>query len=216
MKSQLKQAIVNNLRKNKIFPEAGSSIEGYISEKTINKIQREEEMLLIDRGQNVNRLPPDVAINAPLRENLLALFICIYSKTPLFICGKPGSSKTISVNMMVKILNSKNWNVERQDLLSFNFYKPIRLVYYQGSIQSTDRGIERTFIDAKNKFLESQSEIPLVFFDEIGLAELSPYNPLKILHKYLEYSNDDEQQKQKVRHLLKAGKQNVLFAINIF
>lgn len=37
------------------------------------------------------------------------------------------------------------------------------------------------------KFLENKSEDrPVVVFDEIGLAELSPFNPLKILHPLLE------------------------------
>jgi type IV secretory pathway ATPase VirB11/archaellum biosynthesis ATPase len=48
--------------------------------------------------------PPieNLSINNPLKENILTLFICIYSRTPLFICGKPGSSKTLSVNWILK------------------------------------------------------------------------------------------------------------------
>jgi hypothetical protein len=29
----------------------------------------------------------------------------------------------------------------------------------------------------------------LIFFDEIGLAEMSPLNPLKVLHAYLDEKN---------------------------
>ena len=182
----------------------------HIDVKTMQDIQSQEEELLVRRGKNVNRIPEDIAVNEPLRENLLTLFICIYSKTPLFICGKPGSSKTISVNIIHKIFNSKFWDINQKDLLSFNFYKPIRLVYYQGSIQSTDQGIERVFLDAKNKLVESTNETPLMFFDEIGLAELSPYNPLKILHKYLEYSADDELQNKRMSQLLGGPRDRVL------
>ncbi len=31
--------------------------------------------------------------------------------------------------------------------------------------------------------------MPVIFFDEIGLAEQSSHNPLKILHNYLEIEN---------------------------
>jgi type IV secretory pathway ATPase VirB11/archaellum biosynthesis ATPase len=43
----------------------------------------------------------NLAINNPVKENILSLFICIFSRTSLFICGKPGSSKTLSVNWIL-------------------------------------------------------------------------------------------------------------------
>jgi hypothetical protein len=170
--------------------------------KDIIKIIEYEQNLLIRRGEKVNKIPKDIAKNRPLRENLLSLFICIYSKTPLFICGKPGSSKTISVNIIKDIFRTKEFHSEEDDkiLNCFNLFQPIRLVYYQGSVQSTDIGIERVFIDTIKK-LKNEQEIPLVFFDEIGLAELSPYNPLKVLHKYLEYSTDDYKQQKEMERL---------------
>ena len=150
----------------------------------------------------MGKIPKDIAANRPLRENLLSLFICIYSKTPLFICGKPGSSKTISVNIIKDIFHSKEFHdKEDNDLNYLNLFRPIRLVYYQGSVQSTDTGIERVFKETLKK-LEQPDEIPLVFFDEIGLAELSPYNPLKVLHKYLEYTSDDQKQSREMMELL--------------
>ena len=168
-------------------------------------------MILVRRGLQMGKIPKDIATNWSLRENLLSLFICIYSKTPLFICGKPGSSKTISVNIFRRISNCKKFHSkEDADLNFLNLFRPIRLVYYQGSIQSTDTGIERVFEDTLKK-LQQKEEIPLVFFDEIGLAEISPYNPLKVLHKYLEYTNDDQKQKYTMDVLL-----GILIIINNF
>ena len=37
---------------------------------------------------------------------------------------------------------------------------------------------------------------PVLFFDEIGLAEISSNNPLKILHSYLEYDANQELEKK--------------------
>lgn len=62
---------------------------------------------------------------------------------------------------------------------------PLKIEYYQGSEQSTDRGVQRVF----EKAIEGQKKDDIqmvVFFDEMGLAELSPNNPLKVLHKYLD------------------------------
>jgi hypothetical protein len=40
-------------------------------------------------------IPKGIALNKPLRENIFALFACYSTLTPLLICGKPGTSKTL-------------------------------------------------------------------------------------------------------------------------
>lgn len=176
--------------------------EANIYLRTLKKIQNEEEGFIISFGSKLNKLPEDIAINGPLRENLLALFICVYSNTPLFICGKPGSSKTITVNIFFDIFRQKKASNLESKYEFFNCLKPIKQLYYQGSEQSTDEGIERVFKSGQEKQKKYKQEIPLLFFDEIGLAELSPHNPLKVLHKYLEYNIDDEKQQEKITALL--------------
>ena len=70
---------------------------------------------------------------------------------------------------------------------------------YQGSLSSTSEEIEKVFDSAckKNKELSSRLGIQgsiypeedvkvIVFFDGLGLAEISPNNPLKVLHALLE------------------------------
>lgn len=58
--------------------------------------------LVIGRLEKILPKPiPNLSINNPLKENILTLFVCIYSRTSLFICGKPGSSKTLSVNWIL-------------------------------------------------------------------------------------------------------------------
>lgn len=72
-------------------------------------------------------------------------------------------------------------------------------IYYGGSQTSTDVGIKRVFDRADRIIAEDvvkggdDDDVnnidmlrPLILIDEIGLAELSPYNPLKILHPKLE------------------------------
>lgn len=57
-----------------------------------------------------------------------------------------------------------------------------RKYYYQGSYQSTDSGIEEAFRKAQAK----EKTLNVLFFDEIGMAELNSKNPLKVLHKLLD------------------------------
>jgi hypothetical protein len=71
-----------------------------------------------------------------------------------------------------------------------DFFKKFkRLIYktYQCSVLSTSTSIEKAFKEAKQiqlKFLDTH--IVGLILDEIGLAEASAQNPLKVLHKVLE------------------------------
>lgn len=40
-------------------------------------------------------------MNKALRENIFGLFPCIMTKIPVLLCGKPGSSKTLSFNLIM-------------------------------------------------------------------------------------------------------------------
>lgn len=48
--------------------------------------------------------PKEIAKNFSLRENLFVMLVCILNKIPLFLTGGPGSSKTLSLNLLVKSL----------------------------------------------------------------------------------------------------------------
>ena len=73
--------------------------------------------------------------------------------------------------------------------------------YYQGSETSTAEGIEQVFDktlkaqlkkkEGKNKKKKENKIITLVFFDEMGLAERSINNPLKVIHYLLEKDRED-------------------------
>jgi hypothetical protein len=72
-----------------------------------------------------------------------------------------------------------------------------RKFYYQGSYQTTDDGIEKAFKKANNQNDKTRS---VLFFDEIGMAELNPENPLKVLHKLLDqnvYSKESKKEEFK-------------------
>jgi hypothetical protein len=110
------------------------------------------------------------------------MLACFDTLTPLIICGAPGTSKTLCT----QIFNSALTPNVIKNCPIFKRYKGINAMYYGGSQTSTSEGISKVF-QRGEKYLENKGEDrPVVVFDEIGLAELSPYNPLKILHPLLE------------------------------
>ena len=74
----------------------------------------------------------------------------------------------------------------------FKSLPKIILNSYQGSMGSTSEGVKNVFNLARNRYKKLKPEdkknnISLIFFDEMGLAEHSPNNPLKVIHSELEY-----------------------------
>ncbi len=128
-----------------------------------------------------------IALNQSLLENLFCLFICIINKIPLFIVGKPGCSKSLSVLSILKCMNGKD-----STKTFFKSQPKVRTFKYQGSLISTSEGIKEVFNNARKglNLDEKDQIIPLIFFEEMGLAEISENNPLKVIHSELEY---DEQ-----------------------
>jgi len=46
------------------------------------------------------KLPPNIARNTALRENVFMMVVCIELKIPLFLVGKPGSSKSLAKSIV--------------------------------------------------------------------------------------------------------------------
>ena len=46
------------------------------------------------------KLGPNIARNAALRENVFMMAICIELRIPLFLIGKPGSSKSLAKSIV--------------------------------------------------------------------------------------------------------------------
>lgn len=140
-------------------------------------------MYLFKISQKTKAIPPNIAINRPLMENFITMLACYDTCTPMIICGAPGTSKTLCS----QIFDSAMISTVISTVPEFKNFKPIYSLYYGGSETSTAEGITRVYDRAKF-YLERKgaTDKPVVVFDEIGLAELSPHNPLKVLHPLLE------------------------------
>ena len=49
---------------------------------------------------NSLKIPDNVALNTALRENVFMMAICIELRIPLFLVGKPGSSKSLAKTIL--------------------------------------------------------------------------------------------------------------------
>ena len=50
---------------------------------------------------NHYEIEPGIAMNAALMENLFVTTICIFNRLPIFVVGKPGSSKTLTMQVRI-------------------------------------------------------------------------------------------------------------------
>lgn len=45
-------------------------------------------------------VPPGIAANLALRENVFVMFVCVLNRIPCFCIGRPGSSKSLSLRIL--------------------------------------------------------------------------------------------------------------------
>lgn len=166
---------------SQIFPDE------YTPQRVLQEMELMQDLLLngVPMGETIAR-------NEALKENFFMMVVCIELRIPLFIVGKPGSSKSLSKTL---VANAMQGPTSHSDL--YKKLKQIHLVSFQCSPHSTPEGIINTFKQCA-RFQESKNldeYISVVVLDEIGLAEDSPKMPLKALHPLLEEGCVDDEPK---------------------
>lgn len=157
----------------------------YSPSKVMHEISLMQDLLLsgVPMGDTIAR-------NSALKENVFMMVLCIELRIPLFLVGKPGSSKSLSKTLVADAMQGQ---AAHSDL--YKKLKQIHLVSFQCSPHSTPEGIINTFKQC-GRFQEGKNldeYISVVVLDEIGLAEDSPKMPLKTLHPLLEEGCIDDE-----------------------
>lgn len=176
----------NDVRKR--YREKIASCCKTMTELQLNTEENVERIIVEEQNDILNRmeLPLGTAKNTALRENVFVILVCILNRIPVFVVGKPGCSKSLSMQLIRSNLRGK-------DSLD-SFFKSLPQLYcvsFQGSESATSDGIIKVFEKAQNYQMHNQAEdvLSVVILDEIGLAEISRFNPLKVLHNLLEPEN---------------------------
>ena len=143
----------------------------------------------IDRCQtrivDLMKIPDHIARNAALKENLFMIYVCIQLKIPLFIIGKPGSSKSLARSIISHSIN-EGIIVGGNKIAK---YTRVYMQCYQCSQYTTSKEISNLFVKCQTIQKEVTADsVACVVLDEVGLAEDSPNLPLKVLHSLLEDS----------------------------
>ena len=139
-------------------------------------------------------IPPGVALNDALKENIFAIIACIHTSVPIGIIGAPGSSKTLSFHIVRDNLRGKQSRKPFcQNLDAVDSF------FYQCSEHSTsneiksvfDKAIERQkfYADTETCAGDARGQLTrcVVFLDEAGLPkEDSSDMVLKVLHPFLD------------------------------
>ena len=145
---------------------------------------------------NLMKIEAHVARNSALTENLFMMFVCIQLKIPLFIIGKPGSSKSLARSIINHSFNEGLY-VGGHNITD---YDHLYMQCYQCSQYTTSAEIVQVFSKCKTIQQESAADsVACVVLDEVGLAEDSPNLPLKVLHSLLEYYDIAELAKKKTK-----------------
>ncbi|XP_063997715.1 E3 ubiquitin-protein ligase rnf213-alpha-like [Pogoniulus pusillus] len=136
-------------------------------------------------------IPKATACNNALRENVFMMVVCMDLRVPLFLVGKPGSSKSLSKTIAVDAMGGISSS--RSPL--FKRCKVVQLASFQCSPYSKPEGIISIFRQCAQfqKGKNLNEFVSVVLLDEIGLAEDSPDMPLKTLHPLLENGCVDDE-----------------------
>ena len=89
-------------------------------------------------------VPEDVAKNEALLENVFCLSVCILNRIPVFLVGKPGSSKTLTMQIL-----QSNFLGEESPSSFWRQFPSVHVVQYQCSPLSDAASIEYQFNQAK-------------------------------------------------------------------
>jgi hypothetical protein len=103
-------------------------------------INKEKKYLI----KNIN-LEKGISKNRGLLENLFSLFVAINNEVPIFILGKPGCSKSLSVKLIYQAMKG---TLSTNSL--FKNLPRIIISTYQGSMGSTSKSVENIFSKAKD------------------------------------------------------------------
>ena len=157
------ESLSNKELKEKLDDKIIKNFQEHIENKNFLEIPLREEKYVLSNIE----LGKGIAQNRALLDNIFALFVSINNKIPIFIVGKPGSSKSLSVQLINRAMKGEDSNKS----LFRNFPKII-LTPYMGSLTSTSKEVENIFNRAKKQYDNLKEEnkeknISMVFFDEM-------------------------------------------------
>ena len=200
----LRPILLQLINNKKIEEKGGNILDQIINEEFKKEIlSRPEEkiginfsdFIKVEEDYLINQIELEKGIgkNTLLKENVFLSFVSVVTNIPLIIIGKPGCGKSLSAQLIKNSMRGKYSNKK-----FFKLFPRIIQTYFQGADTTIPEDVENLFKKANDKLKyykdhpNLEKPISLALFDELGLAERSKSNPLKVLHSKLEYSGKDK------------------------
>eukprot|EP00698_Gefionella_okellyi_P024583 TRINITY_DN8719_c0_g5_i1.p1 TRINITY_DN8719_c0_g5~~TRINITY_DN8719_c0_g5_i1.p1 ORF type:complete len:3387 (+),score=808.47 TRINITY_DN8719_c0_g5_i1:93-10253(+) len=120
-------------------------------------------------------IPPGIALNQALRENLMAAVICIQCRVPLGIFGRPGTTKTYAVRFAVDSMKGEQSTTE-----FCRRFAAVDLFWIQGSSSATSADIKMWF----HRAMDRQRTYDAQEKSRIQRAERAAASGLPVAHDY--------------------------------
>ncbi|CAD7957715.1 unnamed protein product [Amoebophrya sp. A120] len=141
------------------------------------------DFFMQELSKSANLEDKNIAENQALTENVFLMTICAELRIPLFIVGKPGTSKSLARSLVDDAMKGKSSQSPLYQTL-----KQCVQVSYQCSPLSTSDGIMKVFRDCsrRQRGKDLEESVAVAVLDEVGLAEYSDTMALKTLHPLLE------------------------------
>ncbi|EFX81259.1 hypothetical protein DAPPUDRAFT_317827 [Daphnia pulex] len=168
-------------RKRKIFLENVFG-KNQSASKNMTEVSRIIAHMLYEQAHGASIGSGAIALNDALCENLFAMYVCVLNGIFLIIVGRPGSSKSFSVEILKLVLSPANHTLRH----SLGDLPAITELYFQCSPMSTSSGFKALFESAQRLSVDPKTMLAMVVLDELGLADMSPEKPIKVLHAELE------------------------------
>lgn len=137
-----------------------------------------------------------ISANQAFVENLWSAYTCIINGIPLWIIGRPGTSKSLAVNTVLKkLFYRKSPDPKIRDCV------PVIYQMHMCSELSTSEAILREVekLVVKGRMIKFPYVIHVQILEELGHADLSPYLPLKCLHNIIDNGYEFHWQEDGVR-----------------
>ena len=190
----LRPCLLELINNEKYIYENGGNLKDSIKNKDLKKelegisINYFSDFLKLEEEYFINQIELDknININPIFNENIFILFISLNTNIPLIINGKSGSSKSLSLKL---IINSMKGKYSKNDF--FKKYPEVIYTYYPFSETTQRKDIDNLFEKAEKKLSYYKNEklelpISLIIFDEICLIEKSKNNIIELLQEKLD------------------------------
>ena len=102
-------------------------------------------------------IPKGIAKNKALKENLFSALYCCMNKIPLIICGKPGRSKTLCIQILQNSLRGRG-----SSSYLCKYFPELIIHKIQGSLNTKSEDVISCFKKARDSQKESIDSINMV------------------------------------------------------